>query len=133
MATTVDELEAQYYALMLGLNATPPLSELSRLRYLFYLGVYTGEIDVGGLTASEVNTLIASYLAANPPAVSTGAIMPTMLANTSTTFPLTRSAFVAANVPGYTGPIMYDTSKYLDHPGPSNYLQWDLWRRRRTV
>lgn len=128
---TFAELQAEFFATQLGLNQ--PWPSVSDMQYLFFLGVKNGDITLGGADPAEVQVIVDSYFSENPPTVSATGLIPEMLADSSTTFPLTRAAFIAANFPGYVGPIRYNSARYLDHPAPPDYQAWDYWRRRRTV
>lgn len=132
MANNINELLRAFYATQLGLDQ--PWPSLSDLQYAFLLGVNTGDIVIGGeVDPGEVQTVVENFLIANPPAVSPNGLLPTIFADSSTTFASTRAAFIAANFPGYTGPVMYNSAKYLDHSAPPDYQAWDFWLRRRTL
>ena len=49
---------------------------------------------------------------------------PVIYADSPTTCP-NRSTWIAANCPSYTGPVVWNTALYLDHPGPSTALDGD--------
>lgn len=127
---SVSDLEKEY---LLGVIGAPGVGKtLTDLRYLYYKGVDDGTINVGADPA-EIQVIVDDYFSTNPPEVSATGIMPELLADSQTTFPSTRAAFIAANFPGYVGPIRFDSAKYLDHVAPPDYQAWDRWKRRRTV
>lgn len=129
--TTADE-EREFYANMLGIDGQG--HSINELKSRFFQGVADGSVVIGGeVDPGDVQVVVDTYLSENPPSVSPTGLMPTIFADSSTTFASTRAAFIAANFPGYTGPVCFNSAKYLDHPAPVDYQAWDFWLRRRTV
>lgn len=124
------ELAREFYATQLGLSQ--PWPSVNELQALFYMGVKNGDIVLGGGTIdpADVQVAVTSYLDLNPP--EPAKITDELMANSPTTFAMTRAAFVA-QFSTYSGPVVYNSERYLDHPAPPDYQAWDIWIRRRTL
>jgi len=126
---TFQELQQEFYATQLGLDR--PWPSVSDLQYLFFLGVKNGDITIGGADPAEIQTVVDAYLTSNP--VEVPPTTPEIFADSQTTMSSTRAAYIAANYPGYTGPVVFNTARFLDHPAPPDYQLYDFWTRRRTL
>lgn len=62
---------------------------------------------------------------------SLGLSRPEIRADSATTCP-NRTAWIAANCPGYSGLVLWHTAQYVGHPGPSTAIDGDDWVRRTS-
>ena len=84
-----------------------------------------GNVDNTADTAKPVSTAQQTAIDARVP--KTWAVRPVIYADSSTTVP-NRATWIAANAPGYTGPVDWNVAQYLDHPGPliANMVAGDM-------
>lgn len=114
---TLAELMQDFYATQLGLEE--PFPSLTDMQFAFFLGVKTGAIEIGGPGGTpEPGTYIP--LSATLP----------IIRRSGGAWPV-RDTWIEANIPGYGGPVQWDsTAEAGVLTGPADPELGDWWNDR---